>query len=163
MGSKRNHDFRTSSGRSLLWPRRVMGRGLSRDLAMALLVMVFSAEAGIGLLVFHDLSRSNSEMQRMYDRSVRGLRQIGEMQYESQETRRATLYALTTSDANLQVGYCDMSRGADRRVKQGVSQYLAQAGTPQELAAARLLAADWNDYLKVRDDVLGRIAYGVYS
>jgi len=124
---------------------------------MVLLVMVFSAEAGIGLLVFHDLSRSYSEMQRMYDRSVRGLRQIGEMQYQSQETRRSTLYALTTNDANLQVGYCDMSRAADRGVKKGISEYLAQASAPQELAAGRVLAADWNDYLKVRDDVLGRI------
>jgi signal transduction histidine kinase len=127
---------------------------------MHLLLMVFSAEAGIGLLVFHDLSRSYSEMQRMYDRSVRGLRQIGEMQYESQETRRSTLYALTTSDPNLQVGYCDMSRAADLRVKEGISEYLAQAGAPQELAAGRLLAADWNDYLKVRDDVLGWILEG---
>ena len=160
MGRPINHHFRTSAVRSLLSPRRAMTRGLSRNLAMVLLVVVFSAEAAIGLLVFHDLSRSYSEMQRMYDRSVRGLRQIGEMQYQAQETRRSTLYALTTNDANLQVGYCDMSRAADGRVKEGVSQYLAQAGTPQELAAARLLATDWNDYLKVRDDVLGRILEG---
>jgi signal transduction histidine kinase len=82
------------------------------------------------------------------------------MQYQAQETRRSTLYALTTNDPNLQVSYCDMSRAADRRVKEGISEYLAQAGTPQELAAGRLLAADWNDYLKVRDDVLGRILEG---
>jgi hypothetical protein len=68
-----------------------MARGFSRNLAMVLLVMVFSGEAIIGLLMFHDLSLSHSEMQRMYERSVRGLRQIGEMQYEAQETRRSTL------------------------------------------------------------------------
>src|SRR5215469_18648005 len=110
MGKQIHHDFRSFARRSLLSPRRAMARGLSRNLAMVLLVMVFSAEAGIGLLVFHDLSRSYSEMQRMYDRSVRGLRQIGEMQYQSQETRRSTLYALTTNDGNLQVGYADMTR-----------------------------------------------------
>jgi signal transduction histidine kinase len=127
---------------------------------MGLLWLVFSAEVAIGLLMFHDLSRSNSELQRMYERSVQGLRQIGEMQYQAQETRRSTLYALTTNDANLQVSYCDMSRAADRRVQEAISQYLEQAGTPQELAAGRLLATDWSDYLKVRDDVLGRIFEG---
>ena len=155
MGGEINPDHRTFA--RLLSPRRGMARGLSRNLAMVLLGMVFCAEAAIGLLVFHDLNRSHSEMQRMYERSVRGLRRIGEMQYEAQETRRSTLYALTTNDANLQVGYADMTRAADNRVNQGISEYLAQAGTPQELAAGRVLAADWSEYLKVRDDVLGRI------
>jgi Four helix bundle sensory module for signal transduction len=157
MGGQIKNDFRTSARKTLASTPGPMTRGISRDLAIVLLGMVFSAEAGIGLLMFHDLSRSHSEMQRMYERSVRGLRQIGEMQYEAQETRRSTLYALTTNDANLQVGYADMSRAADSRVKRGISEYLAQASTPQELAAGRLLASDWNEYLKVRDDVLGRI------
>src|SRR3974390_647222 len=100
MGGQFHQYFRTSARRSLLSPREAMARGLSRNLALVLLVMVFSAEAGIGLLVFHDLRRSYSEMHSMYERSVRGLRQIGEMQYESQETRRSTLYALTTNDPN---------------------------------------------------------------
>jgi hypothetical protein len=52
----------------------------------------------------------------MYAGSVQGLRRIGELQYEAQETRRATLYALTTNDSNLQVEYADQSRGADRLV-----------------------------------------------
>jgi signal transduction histidine kinase len=157
MAGRINHEFPTFSRRTLLSPRDAIARGLSRNLAMVLLAMVFCAEAAVGFLGFHDLSRSNSEMQRMYQRSVRGLRQIGEMQYEAQETRRSTLYALTTNDGNLQVGYADISRAADNRVNQGISQYLAQAGTLQELAAGRTLAADWNEYLKVRDDVLGHI------
>lgn len=63
------------------------GPGLNRNLAIVLLLMVFCGEAAIGLLMFHDLSRSNSEMRRMYERSVRCLQQIGDMQYEAQETR----------------------------------------------------------------------------
>ena len=157
MAEQIKHALGTFAQRILLSPRKARARGLSRDLALVLLLMVFCAEAAIGLLVFHDLSRSNSEMQRMYERSVRGLRRIGEMQYEAQETRRSTLYALTTNDANLQVGYADMSRAADDRVKRGIFEYLAQTGTPQERAAGERLAADWSDYLTVRDDVLGRI------
>ena len=41
-----------------------------------------------------------------------GLRGIGELQYQAQETRRSTLYALTTNDSNLQVEYADQSRAA---------------------------------------------------
>jgi signal transduction histidine kinase len=151
------HAFRTSALRTLLGPRRSMASGLNRNLAMVLLSLVFCAEAAIGLLMFRDLSQSHSEMQRMYERSVRGLRQIGEMQYEAQETRRSTLYALTTNDPNLQVGYADVSHAADHWVTEGISEYLTQAGTPRELAAGRTLAADWGEYLKVRDYVLGLI------
>lgn len=157
MGWQFNQWRRGSARRSFLSPRRVIARGLSRNLAMVLLVMVFCAEAAVGLVVFHDLNRSHSEMRRMYERSVRGLQQIGEMLYEAQETRRSTLYALTTNDPNLQVGYADMSRAADSRLNQGIAKYVAQASTPQELAAGKLLAADWTKYLKVRDEVLALI------
>ena len=160
MGERIKHALGTSARRTLQSPPGPRARGLRRSLTMGLLWLVFFAEGGIGLLVFHDLSKSNFELQRMYERSLRRLRQIREMQYEAQETRRSTLSALTTQDHNRQVLYCDMSRAADRRVKEGISEYLAQAGTPQELAAGRLLTADWNDYLKVRDDVLGRILKG---
>ena len=90
MGGQIKHALSTSAPRTLLSPHGPKARVLIRDLAMVLLLMVFCAEAAIGLLVFHDLSRSSSEMQRMYERSVRGLRGIGEMQYEAQETRRST-------------------------------------------------------------------------
>jgi len=93
----------------------------------------------------------------MYHSSVRGLRKIGELQYEAQETRRSTLYALTTSDVNLQLSYADQTREADQRVTQGISDYLAQAPTAEEALAGRRLATDWSLYLRVRDDVLGRI------
>lgn len=160
MGGQGHDDLRASVKKSLLATHGGVARGISRNLAMLLLLMVFSAEAGIGLLLFHDLSRSHFETQSMYERSVRGLRQIGEMQYEAQETRRSTLYALTTNDANLQVGYAEMSRAADQRVKDDISGYLAQANGSKELAEGRLLEGDWTEYLNVRDNVLGLILEG---
>ena len=65
MGEQTGHDFRMFPPRSLLPPGGGMARGLTRNLAMVLLLMVFCGEAAIGLLMFHDLSRSNSEMRRM--------------------------------------------------------------------------------------------------
>jgi signal transduction histidine kinase len=104
-----------------------------------------------------DLGRSYATVEKMYNGSVQGLLHIGDMQYEVQETRRSSLYALTTNDGNLQVTYADQSRDADRGVTQGIAQYLAEAHTAQETRAGQQLAKDWNDYLKVRDQVLGLI------
>ena len=88
-----------------------------------LLLLVFAVELAVGMFVVRDLRSANVETQRMYAGSVLGLRRIGEMQYQAQETRRSTLYALTTSDSNLQVEYADHSRSADQRVTEGITEY----------------------------------------
>ena len=125
-----------------------------------LLLMVLLAEVGVGIFVLKDLRQSYVQVQKMYEGSVRGLRRIGELQYEAQETRRSTLYALTTNDGNLQVSYADQSREADRLVTQGIADYLAQAQLPQERSVGDRLAGDWKSYLKIRDEVLGSILEG---
>lgn len=127
---------------------------------MVLLVLVLTGEAGVALFVIRDLGRSYATVEEMYNGSVQGLLRIGDMQYEAQETRRSTLYALTTSDGNLQVAYADQSREADRGVTQGIAQYLADATTAQETRAGQQLDKDWSDYLRVRDEVLGLILEG---
>ena len=82
------------------------------------------------------------------------------MQYEAQETRRATLYALTTNNSNLQVEYADQLRAADRLVTEGIAQYMAEAGTPSEVGVGKRLQQDWAAYLRVRDEVLAEILEG---
>ena len=134
-----------------------LARGLSRHISMVLMALLLLGEAGVALFVIRDLGRSYASVEKMYTGSVQGLLRIGDMQYDAQETRRSTLYALTTTDGNLQVAYADQSRDADRGVSEGITQYLAAAQTARETRAGRQLAKDWNDYLKVRDDVLGLI------
>ena len=137
-----------------------LARGLSRHVSMVLLGLLLVGEAGVALFVIRDLGRSYASVEKMYTGSVQGLLRIGDMQYEAQETRRSTLYALTTTDGNLQVAYADQSRDADRGVTEGITQYLAEAQTARETRAGRQLSKDWNDYLTVRDDVLGLILEG---
>ena len=79
----------------------------SRHNAGLLLLIVCCGVAVVGAFVVRDLQTTSAEAQKMYSGSVHGLQQIGELQYYAQETRRATLYALTTSDSNLQVEYAD--------------------------------------------------------
>lgn len=122
--------------------------------------MVFCVVMGVGAFMIGDLHTATVQVQRMYAGSVQGLREIGELQYEAQETRRSTLYALTTNDSNLQVEYADQSRGADGLVTDGIAQYLAGARMPREVAVGKRLQLDWAAYLKVRDEVLASILEG---
>src|SRR5205807_2654321 len=139
---------------------RVVSNLLSRNSYTLLLLLVFGVEVGVGIFVIRDLRTANVEAQRMYAGSVLGLRRIGELQYQAQETRRSTLYALTTNDSNLQVEYADQSREADRRVTDGVREYLEQARIPREVEIGRRLQLDWSAYLRVRDEVLASILEG---
>ena len=138
-------------------PRGDPYSGMSSQASAVLLLMVFAIEAGVGVFVIRDLLTAYGEVQRVYGGTVQGLHSIGELQYQAQETRRSTLYALTTNDGNLQVSYADQSRDADQRVTTGIAEYLARARTPREVEIGNRLANDWNAYLEVRDDVLGLI------
>jgi signal transduction histidine kinase len=133
---------------------------VSRHTSSLLLFMVFCVVVGVGIFMMGDLHTATEQVQHMYAGSVQGLRQIGELQYEAQETRRSTLYALTTNNSNLQVEYADQSRGADRLVTEGIAQYLVDARTPKEVEVGRRLQQDWAAYLRVRDEVLAEILEG---
>jgi signal transduction histidine kinase len=133
---------------------------VARNSYTLLLLLVFGIEVGVGVFVIRDLRTADVEAQRMYAGSVLGLRRIGELQYQSQETRRSTLYALTTNDSNLQVEYADQSREADRRVTEGIRDYVAQARIAREVDLGKRLERDWSAYLHVRDEVLASILEG---
>ena len=132
----------------------------SRHNAAFLLFLVCCGVALIGAFVIRDLQAANDEALRTYSSIARGLQHIGELQYEAQETRRATLYALTTSDSNLQVEYADQSRNADQRVKDGIAEYGSHAKHKEEIVLADRLRRDWTSYLGVRDEVLASILEG---
>lgn len=140
--------------------RSLLVRRLSRHFSAVLLLLVLFGEAGVAVFVMRDLARSYATVENMYNGSVQGLLRFGDLQYDAQETRRSTLYALSTTDGNLQVEYADQSRNADRVVTQTISQYRHQAQTPQQSKVVQRLANDWSDYLKVRDEVLGLILEG---
>src|SRR5678815_4895686 len=111
----------------------------------------------VGALTLLDLQRSNRRARETYGVVVSRLQQIGELQYQIQETRRRALYALTTRDPNLQVKYADQSREASALVDRTMQEMIADAaGTPVSESAERF-ARDWKDYLTVRDKVIALI------
>lgn len=132
----------------------------SRHNATISMVLVLCIVAVAGLFVIRDLQTTNAEAENMYLVSVQGLHRIGELQYDAQETRRATLYALTTNDTNLQLEYADQTHDADQRVTRGIAEYKKQAKLPREIELASRLSQDWANYLPVRDEVLALILEG---
>src|SRR5579871_5452520 len=151
----------TSAGVAVYTPPASKAAGfLTRYSHALLLLLVVGLEAGVVQFVIRDVHSANTEVQRMYASSVLGLRRIGLLQYDAQETRRSTLYALTTNDSNLQVEYADQTREADKRVTEGITEYLKQATLSGQIEAGNRLQSDWNAYLKVRDEVLASILEG---
>jgi hypothetical protein len=59
---------------------------VSRYSSTLLLLMVFTVETGVVIFVIRDLRAADSEVQRMYVGAVLGLRGIGGLQYDAQET-----------------------------------------------------------------------------
>jgi len=147
------------SGNPVTLLDRLLSAALRHNAGL-MLFLVCCGVGAIGVLVIRDLQAANGEAQKTFSGSVRGLQRIGELQYDAQETRRATLYALTTSDSNLQVVYADQSRDADRRVKDGIAEYGRAATEAAETELANRLARDWARYLSVRDEVLASILEG---
>ena len=143
-----------------LFPTSVRSAYSRNTYSILLLSIVLIIEGVVVLVVIYDLHNSYLEVVKVYERSVRGLWRIGEVQYEAQETRRATIYALTTNNGNLQVDYADQSREADRHVTEEIADFVARAQTPQERSVGLKLSNDWTSYLGVRNDVLGLILEG---
>ena len=136
------------------------GGRFSRYSSALLLFFTFCAATVVGLFVIRDLRRANIEEQHTYTRSVLSLHRIAVLEYQTQETRRSTLYALSTADSNLHVRYADQSREADHLVSEGIAAYLANAQASSEMDIGKRLERDWSTYLSVRDEVLASILEG---
>jgi signal transduction histidine kinase len=142
-----------------------MGRGLRSPRYFylgfaAILLMVCGVTAVVAVFAIRDVRSEDAEVERMYAVSVIGLRRIGDLIYQAQETRRSAIFALSTTDSNLQVEYADNSREADHNVTKAIAEYLQQVQSPAEVAVGQHLQSDWLAYLKVRDEVLGLILEG---
>ena len=159
MGREKERPHREAVPGTRTGPAQAWGR-FSRYSSALLLFFTFCAVTVVGLFVIRDLRRADMQEQNMYTRLVSSLHRIAALEYQTQETRRSTLYALSTADSNLHVRYADQSREADHLVSEGITAYLENAGTPSEMDVGRRLEHDWSTYLSVRDEVLASILEG---
>jgi signal transduction histidine kinase len=126
----------------------------------AVLAAATATVLGLGLFVARDLRQSAQAAYQLYDRFGEGLDLIDNMLFETGEVRRILLYALHTSDANLQLDYVDQSRSAEGRVKTLLDSHSPILSTRRTRAARESVVAAWTGYLDTRDEVVGLILEG---
>jgi len=116
--------------------------------------------AATGAFSLYQLRSATRDARQLSDDLVGGLDLIAALQFDVQEARRRMLYALTTTDANLQVEYVDESRAADARITQRIAEHLNRLTLSSDRTAAHQFARDWTQYLRVRDEVIASILEG---
>ncbi len=116
--------------------------------------------AGMVAFLVLDLHRVKQEVRGMYAGSIQGLDALGELQFQTQESRRCLLYALATTDSNLQVRYADQSRAAGDQATTGIQAAFEQARHTAEITTAQNIKQDWAGYLQVRDELIASMLDG---
>src|SRR6185295_14109154 len=97
-------------------PRRDWLRLEGEHRVVALLALAGVAVLIVGGILVRDIRTAVRRAREMHESSVAALDLLNDLNYQTQEARRSMLYALTTTDSNLQVQYADSSRAADARV-----------------------------------------------
>ena len=119
-------------------------------------IIAFAAFLMIGL-TFMDVRRAGERANSLYQVGILGLSVAGDLQYQTQESRRPHLYALTTTDPNKQLPSIDRSREAGLQVDrllQSASVLDLDLDSRRQLSE---FAAAWRSYLTVRDEIISLI------
>ncbi|HTC36828.1 MAG TPA: EAL domain-containing protein [Bryobacteraceae bacterium] len=81
------------------------------------------------------------------------------LEYETQESRRAFLYALAVTDPNDQLPYVAEARAANQRVEDELNR-LRMLGVPEITGNVKEFERAWNKYDEARDDIIALILEG---
>ena len=121
-------------------------------------VIVLSALLG-SVLGIHGLNQAVISTRDLYRVDTTGSQMESDLEYETQESRRAFLYALVVTDPNDQLPYVLEARKASQRVDQAVNR-LRALGVPEISADVETFERTWNKYDQVRDQIMARILEG---
>jgi signal transduction histidine kinase/CheY-like chemotaxis protein len=135
-------------------------RRLARLRELMLLGALAVTVVALGSIVARDLRQSARDVRELNTRLSAGLNLIDALQFNTQEVRRILLYALYTSDANLQLEYAEQSRNANTRVEQLLDEPSPLSDTDFERPRLDHVRDAWARYLLVRDEVIGLILEG---
>lgn len=126
-------------------------RGLVTVLALAGIVA--------SLLAARALKQAIAGTEDLYRVDTTGLQAESTLEYETQESRRAFLYALAISDPNEQLPYIDQARAASERVHDGVRR-LDALSEPEIASCVREFERSWQLYSQARDEIVSHILEG---
>jgi diguanylate cyclase (GGDEF)-like protein len=95
----------------------------------------------------------------LYRVDTAGSQMESDLEYETQESRRAFLYALAVTDPNDQLPYVLAARQASQRVDQAVNRLLA-LGVPEISIYVQDFERAWKKYDQARDEIIALILEG---
>ena len=120
-------------------------------------VMVWVALGTLAILGAVELGAVVSNANRLREVGIGAASRLGDIQFQSQESRRTILYALTTKDPNLQLPHVDRSRSAGTAVEQLVREVRAMPLGSGSWTVLRQFKEAWGRYLLARDQVIALI------
>jgi len=131
--------------------------------AFAKRILVLSAIGAAGLLgsvlAGRALRDAIASTEALYRVDTAGLQLESTLEYETQESRRAFLYALATTDPNDQLPYIDEARLASERVHEATLR-LEALGLEEISNCLRRFDRSWRTYSQVRDEIVAHILEG---
>jgi diguanylate cyclase (GGDEF)-like protein len=128
-------------------------------LQLACLILI--ALAGIlgSILGARALNEAATRSQNLYRVDTAGSQVESDLEFETQESRRAFLYALPVTDPNQQLPYIDAAREASQRVREGVRR-LRLFDEPEIARCVQDFEQRWNEYDRARDEIMAQILEG---
>jgi diguanylate cyclase (GGDEF)-like protein len=113
--------------------------------------------SAIGII---ELRHAVDRSQDLYRVDTVGSQIESDLEFQTQESRRAFLYALAVTDPNQQLPYVDAAREADEEVR-GTIQRFRQIQAPESVTASiRDFEQSWSAYVQTRNDVVAAILSG---
>jgi diguanylate cyclase (GGDEF)-like protein len=134
-------------------------RPLARNLAVAALALAGMIGSILGTRA---LQQAMSGCENLYRVDTVGSQLESELEFETQESRRAFLYALATPDPNQQLPYIDESRAASKRVWDLTNQF-RRVGAPSMAGWLDGFEISWEKYAAARDEIIADILEGNVS
>lgn len=139
---------------------RILKRGLDRwmpHLLFAALAVDGLVGSATGVV---ELQRAVDRSQNLYRLDTMGSQIEGQLEFETQESRRAFLYALAVTDPNQQLPFIDASREADRKVLETIQRFGELRAPADIVGTMREFETSWAGYTRKRDEVIASILIG---
>ena len=105
------------------------------------------------------LKQAIARSQDLYRIDTVGSQIEGRLEYETQESRRAFLYALAIADPNEQLPYIDQARAASTQVQAAIQQ-LRALGAGEFDIQVNEFENSWEAYGRARDEIVADVLQG---
>jgi hypothetical protein len=124
-------------------------------------LVLIPALAGIlgSILGTRALQQAMITCQNLYRVDNAGSQIESDLEFDTQESRRSFLYALSTQDPNEQLPYIDQAREASQRVVYSV-RHLRLLNVPDMEAYIKGFERSWGGYSTVRNEIIASVLEG---